>query len=403
MYKQNLKLYNLVRNQDTRRTGMLDSVLAQKLVKRIMKQLGYNVNIMNDKGIIIASGDQRRIGDFHEIAYKIIKDKLDISIANETGEGIGIKSPGVNMPIIYKNQVIGVIGVSGNPEELTGYAQLVKLSVETILEHEFYKEQIRRNHSSRNTFLNALLYEEPINYRRIEKLANELHYEENHFRIPILVSTDYIIGNIFSQIQSIPSHNKQDIPLENGNNRIVIFKTISEDHLFCYKEKVMQYIAEIKKLMSSLKDIGESIFLVGMPQKTYTKYRIAYQQSSWLEEYTQVTNGIYFFCDYILDYMKEQIPPDIYDGVFSSYKGILNNIGNDILDTLEAFYRNRLNVNKTAEALFLHRNTVFFRLKKIKQFMGLDPLNNIYDSQLLFLILHYYKKCIPNLRDFDVR
>ncbi len=62
------------------------------------------------------------------------------------------------------------------------------------------------------------------------------------------------------------------------------------------------------------------------------------------------------------------------------------------ITTVEAYYKNSLNVDNTAKALYLHRNTVLFRLNRIKQLIGLDPSNNVYDRRLLFHILYNCKK-----------
>ena len=47
---------------------MLDKILAERFIDKISEFTEYNVNIMNEKGIIIASKDKDRIGGFHEIA-----------------------------------------------------------------------------------------------------------------------------------------------------------------------------------------------------------------------------------------------------------------------------------------------------------------------------------------------
>ncbi|NLP33927.1 MAG: hypothetical protein GX359_01895 [Clostridiales bacterium] len=51
---------------------MIDTVFAERFIERVTEFTNYNVNIMNQEGIIIASKDKERIGSFHEIAYRII-------------------------------------------------------------------------------------------------------------------------------------------------------------------------------------------------------------------------------------------------------------------------------------------------------------------------------------------
>lgn len=43
---------------------------------------------------------------------------------------------------------------------------------------------------------------------------------------------------------------------------------------------------------------------------------------------------------------------------------------------------NRMNVSEAARALFMHRNTVEYHIRKIRQMTGLDPLN-FYDLHKL--------------------
>ena len=58
---------------------MIDALLAKRLIERITKYTEYNVNIMDEKGIIIASKNTSRIGTFHEVALQIIQGEKEKS------------------------------------------------------------------------------------------------------------------------------------------------------------------------------------------------------------------------------------------------------------------------------------------------------------------------------------
>ena len=47
--------------------------LSQSIVDRMMKQIPYNINMMNEHGVIIASGDPNRIGSRHIGAVSAIE------------------------------------------------------------------------------------------------------------------------------------------------------------------------------------------------------------------------------------------------------------------------------------------------------------------------------------------
>ena len=48
----------------------------------------------------------------------------------------------------------------------------------------------------------------------------------------------------------------------------------------------------------------------------------------------------------------------------------------DLLRTLRAFFHNNSNVSKTAERLYLHRNSMIYRLARIEELTGLDLRRN---------------------------
>src|SRR5699024_1228448 len=54
---------------------------------------------------------------------------------------------------------------------------------------------------------------------------------------------------------------------------------------------------------------------------------------------------------------------------------VLNNLDDVKVRTLENFFSNDLNIQKTAEAMFVHRNTLIYRLHKIVEECGYDPRN----------------------------
>ncbi len=63
---------------------------------------------------------------------------------------------------------------------------------------------------------------------------------------------------------------------------------------------------------------------------------------------------------------------------------------NELIQTLDEFYKNNMDVNLTAEKLFLHKNTVRYRLKKIKDITGYDTWNFEHNF-ILYLFLVYIK------------
>jgi carbohydrate diacid regulator len=58
----------------------INNELAQEIANKVMNVLPYNVNIMDDIGLIIGSGDPERIGSFHHGAVAAIEENTFLSI-----------------------------------------------------------------------------------------------------------------------------------------------------------------------------------------------------------------------------------------------------------------------------------------------------------------------------------
>ena len=62
----------------------------------------------------------------------------------------------------------------------------------------------------------------------------------------------------------------------------------------------------------------------------------------------------------------------------------------EMMSTLRCLFDNDLNVSATARALFMHRNTLIYRLNKVRSVTGLDPCS-FGDALTLLLLLALYR------------
>lgn len=64
----------------------------------------------------------------------------------------------------------------------------------------------------------------------------------------------------------------------------------------------------------------------------------------------------------------------------------------ELMTTVSAFFGNAMNISETARILYMHRNTLSYRLEKIKKTTGIDIKN--FDGAITFLIL----KCLYEMK-----
>ncbi len=127
----------------------INKLLAQDIADKIMQEIPYNVNIMNEKGVIIGSGQKERIGALHNGAARAIEDGNMVTVYQERAE----EKPGVNIPITFQNEIIGVVGISGDPNIVTSLAAIVKVTVELLIEQDKLNKEQRVKEKVERDFL----------------------------------------------------------------------------------------------------------------------------------------------------------------------------------------------------------------------------------------------------------
>ena len=68
----------------------------------------------------------------------------------------------------------------------------------------------------------------------------------------------------------------------------------------------------------------------------------------------------------------------------------IDSLDAETLFTIQKFFENNLNVSETSRKLFIHRNTLVYRLEKIKRLTGLDLRE--FDDAIVFKVALMVKK-----------
>ena len=130
---------------------MLSKELAQSIVNKVMEVIPYNVNIMNENGVIIGSGDLSRIGSLHDGALKALKNKKTVEIFKD----YEYAKAGVNIPIFFREKIVGVIGITGLPEIVNPFARIVSITAQLLISQEYTLNQ----HLIKQKLVEEFIYE----------------------------------------------------------------------------------------------------------------------------------------------------------------------------------------------------------------------------------------------------
>src|SRR5699024_3953889 len=155
---------------------MLTKEIADKIVLETGKKIDYNINIINDKGVIISSKDTSREGHFHEGGAKVVDIGKSLYVSAENVVNLKGTHTGINLPIVLQDKVIGVIGVTGNPEQLKEYKQIVTLTAKSIIHYYFLIKERMWKYNARESLITQIL-NEALNMKKINHKLSFLNIE----------------------------------------------------------------------------------------------------------------------------------------------------------------------------------------------------------------------------------
>ena len=134
---------------------------------------------------------------------------------------------------------------------------------------------------------------------------------------------------------------------------------------------------------------------IGKMRRTIDELRDSYNEARRAIEVGRIfkpEESIYIYSRLILERFLMELPQDI----SAYYHGLLFNRKNqrlfneEMLYTIEMFFKKDLNLSDTARQLYIHRNTLVYRLYKVQRQTGLDLRS--FDDAITFKILMELKK-----------
>ncbi len=371
---------------------MLYNEIAEKFITKLTAYTKYNINIMDDRGVIIASRNPERVGTFHEAAFDIIKNNREIVHVSQDDRMLGTK-PGVNLPLHHHNRVIGVIGVTGDPEEVHPIALIVKMSMETMLDYEYQREQSKKRQSQKEHFVYRLISGNSLDSAELIKQAKELGYSEKPMRIPILIrfkGTPSEPQEILDRIKKGELHTVQDISLVTSEGEILIYKCLPErkDVFSDYKYLIGEYL---RPFMMWAREYDLTYrFFIGSIQDQFHYYAAAYEHCLWLKKENPGKGRGLFFYDYVDTYIKALIPEIEYHRMFNCMKERMTRKECErYLETVGSLKKNNYNMAAASKELFVHKNTLTFRFDKIRDQFNMNPVRSAKDREFMECLLYY--------------
>ena len=348
--------------------------LFQGIVHQMKDAIDRTIGVIDETSVVIACSELGKIGEVNES----VNSETLSSTAPFVVNGYTYRSFGSNAKYDY------AVFVQGTDEYAQKYAQLLSVSFASI--KQYYDEKYDRSNFIKNVILDNILPGD------IYLKARELHFNSEVSRVCLLmkivsktdVSAYDIVQNLF------PAKSKY-FDINNNQVEIALVKEIKPD----------TESRDLEKLASSISDTLSSEFYthcvvgIGTTVTGIKDLARSFKEAQSALEVAKVfdTDRTIVSYDYLgIARLIYQLPTSLCEMFLKEVfkRGSIESLDQETLFTIKRFFENNLNVSETSRKLFVHRNTLVYRLEKIKKLTGLDLRE--FEDAIVFKVALMVKK-----------
>lgn len=350
------------------------SGLAKRIVNEVTDILDEEVIVVDHNGVIIAGSDQKRVGSFHEGAQIAVNKKEKIVISKEDVFRLkGVKA-GINLPIIFHNKAIGVIGITGEPSDVNQFGELIQRMTELIIQEAHFHEKLESKYRGLETYVYEWLHLQQMDEdfrERGEILGISMDTPRCCALLEIDLPETKIQENQLIErevIEVLREHfpsETQDVLVQWGSGRFVLLKSISNYHV---EESVISPLKFAQGVIKETYGISLNIG-VGTRVESPDQLHLSYSNAKKALRVAKKNGPFVYYDDLTLDMALAEITDDTRKEVVEKVLGILLK-ERELLETLEVYLESNLSIKETSKRLHIHINTLHYRLKRICELTG---------------------------------
>ncbi len=314
------------------------------------------IGVVDENGVIISCSDLSKMGDIKQG----LREALSYSSELITLDGYTYRYMGAGQKSEY------IVFVEGQDKMAEKMSKLLAVSLGNI--KNLYDEKYDKGSFIKNIVLDNILPSD------IYIKAKELHFNTEDPRIVFLIKffgkTDMMP---FEMLQNMFPDKQKDYVISVGEQDIVLVKELKPGTDIKDIEKMATNIADtlstefytkvaigISTIVDNLKDLA----------KAYQEAQVALEVGKVFETEKNIVSYENLGIGRLIYQLPTTLCEMFLQEVFK--KGNLESLDRETLMTIQCFFENNLNVSETSRKLFVHRNTLVYRLEKIRKITGLD-------------------------------
>lgn len=348
--------------------------LFQGVVHQMRDTIGRVIGVIDENSTIVACSELSRIGTNSDFFSNELGDSHDVFIR----DGYTYKPFGVHVKPDY------AVFIEGTDDQAAKYASILAISLLSI--KQYYDEKYDRNNFVKNIILDNVLPGD------ITLKARELHFNADISRVVFLISI--VSANevsAYDVIQNLFPDKNKDFVFNITETEIVLVKEIKAGIDNKDLEKLARSISDtLSGEFFTKVNVGIGTPVTGIKDlaRSFKEAQIAIEVGKVFDTDKTIVSYDNLGIARLIYHLPTTLCETFLKEVFK--KGSIESLDHETLFTIQRFFENNLNVSETSRKLFVHRNTLVYRLDKIKKLTGLDLRE--FDHAIIFKIALMVKK-----------
>ena len=291
------------------------------------------------------------------------------------------------------HQLEYVILAKGDSDDVYMVGKLAAFQIQNLL--VAYKERYDKDNFIKNLLLDNLLLVDIYNR------AKKLHIEPSVNRVVFLIETkDEKDSNALETVKGLFAGKSRDFITQVDEKNIILVKELKEEEGYEDMEKTANVILDMlntEAMISVHVSFGTIVNEIKDVSRSYKEAKMA------------LDVGKIFYSDQnVIAYSSLGIGRLIYQLPMPLCKMFIGEIfgentpddfDDETIATINKFFENSLNVSETSRQLYIHRNTLVYRLDKLEKSTGLDL--RVFDDAITFKIALMVVKYMKYMETFE--
>ena len=330
--------------------------LFQSVIHQMKDAIDRVIGVIDENGVIIACSELVKIGEIKQG----VRDELAYTSDVVTSSGYTYRSVTSGAKTEY------IVFVEGEDKMAEKMSKLLSISLGNI--KNLYDEKYDKGSFIKNIILDNILPSD------IYIKSKELHFNTEESRIVFLIKfygkTDMMP---FEMLQNMFPDKSKDYVISVGEHDIVLVKDVKPGMETKEVEKIATNIADTLSAEFYTKvaiGISTTVENIKYLARAYKEAQVALEVGKVFE----TEKNIISYENLGIGRLIYQLPTTLCEMFLQEVfkKGSLESLDRETLMTIQCFFENNLNVSETSRKLFVHRNTLVYRLEKIRKLTGLD-------------------------------